>query len=378
MKKEAEVIKNLLPEIEDNFVKVMEEQYDTVEEVSREIVKPFIKTIIDASDYGFSVNHSDAYSHLSFNSAWLRYYYPLEFLTASLNQFDGKKEKTKSLLSYAEKQGIEIRDIEFGHSTTGYMLDKKTNSIYRGIKAIKFLNKTVGDATWERRNLQYNDFLDVILALTEKVDLETFKEVMDVESKAESKVDHEKAKALYNDSEKQETLKKNHMEILIKLGFFKQFGGTKYLLDLYEIYQDKYKVSHIPSTKLKRIVEIRELMQDMNVNEELSLIERCRAEFEFTTKISTIDDRVDKSMMMCTELKVNKNNVRGQFYQFNSGKTFTIKVDMATYRNNKFEEGDVVSFLEYNLKKKSRKRNGKWVTLAEKELWGASIRTIKA
>lgn len=61
--------KTLLPEIEKRFIDYSSEHYDITRERCEEVIKPFLQIILDASAYGFSWNHSDAYSPLDISAA---------------------------------------------------------------------------------------------------------------------------------------------------------------------------------------------------------------------------------------------------------------------------------------------------------------------
>lgn len=104
----------LLPEIEERFVAYCSEQYDMTSEQCEKIIKPFLQIILDASAYGFSWNHSDAYSSIGYICGYLRYYYPLEFLTAALNIFGDNMDKTAAITNYATSVGIRHHTAKVG------------------------------------------------------------------------------------------------------------------------------------------------------------------------------------------------------------------------------------------------------------------------
>ena len=153
----------LLPEIEQRFIEYSSTHYDITKEKCQEVIKPFLQIILDASDYGFSWNHSDAYSSIGYISGYLRYYYPLEFLTASLNIFSDKEEKTTAITNYARKVGITIKDIKFGHSKADYSMEKETNSIYKGIASIKYMSADVANKLYDLAHTQkFDSFIDLL------------------------------------------------------------------------------------------------------------------------------------------------------------------------------------------------------------------------
>src|SRR5690606_31874823 len=102
-----------LSKIHDGFISYMVKHYGEDERHAEEILKSFLQVIKDASNYGFSTNHSTPYSYIGYAGAYLRYHYPLEFLTVILNLQDDDKEKTGKIMNYAKKRGIDIKPIEF-------------------------------------------------------------------------------------------------------------------------------------------------------------------------------------------------------------------------------------------------------------------------
>jgi DNA polymerase-3 subunit alpha len=190
-----------IPQIHDGFIKTMKEKYNTSEEEAEKIIGDFLRVIEDASNYLFSLNHALPYSYIGYICGYLRYYYPLEFLTSALNIFESKPDDTARVVAYAKKVGIEIKGIQFGKSESGYTMDKNNNCIYKGIASIKYCN---GDIATELLNLSknhYNNFIDLL-----------------------------------QDIYTQTSLNSRQLNILIGLNFFSEFGKNKYLMDIVDIY----------------------------------------------------------------------------------------------------------------------------------------------
>lgn len=188
----------LLPEIEQRFIEYTYNTFNTPKEKAEKIIKPFIQTILDASSYAFSWNHSDAYSCIGYISGYLRYYYPLEFITSALNIFFDNEDKTQNITNYAHKIGIKIKSPKFAHSKSDYICDKKQKVIYKGINSIKSVQSVAADILYQISQKNPDDFLE-LLYMTEQI-----------------KVNGKK-------------INKTSMEILIKLGFFDKFGDVNYL-----------------------------------------------------------------------------------------------------------------------------------------------------
>lgn len=191
-----------IPQIKAGFAKTMAEQYGMSQEESDKVIADFIQVIMDASNYLFSLNHSQPYSYEGYVSGWLRYHYPLQFLTVALNINQGKEEKTSALTAYAHKVGIGIKPPKFRHSRSAYFCDTETNCIYKGLGSIKYMSEQVAEALYSMRDMQFGNFIDVLFALQQLKD------------KPDSR----------------------QLDILIKIGYFEEFGPVKALLLGWEIF----------------------------------------------------------------------------------------------------------------------------------------------
>ena len=204
-----------IPQIKAGFAKTMAEQYGMSKEESDKVIADFIQVIMDASNYLFSLNHSQPYSYEGYVSGWLRYHYPLQFLTVALNINQGKEEKTGALTAYAHKVGIAIKPPKFRHSRSAYFCDTETNCIYKGLGSIKYMSEQVAEALYDMRDMQFRNFIDVLFALQQLKD------------KPDSR----------------------QLDILIKIGYFEEFGSAKALLLGVEIFNKFYKCKNIKLDK---------------------------------------------------------------------------------------------------------------------------------
>ena len=204
-----------IPQIKAGFAKTMAEQYGMSKEESDKVIADFIQVIMDASNYLFSLNHSQPYSYEGYVSGWLRYHYPLQFLTVALNINQGKEEKTSALTAYAHKVGIGIKPPKFRHSRSAYFCDTETNCIYKGLGSIKYVSEQVAEALYGMRDMQFRNFIDVLFALQQLKD------------KPDSR----------------------QLDILIKIGYFEEFGSAKALLLGVEIFNKFYKCKNIKLDK---------------------------------------------------------------------------------------------------------------------------------
>lgn len=188
----------LLPEIERRFVSHSSSHYDISEERCMEVIKPFLQIILDASEYGFSWNHSDPYSCTGYVCGYLRYYYPLEFLCAALNVFEEKGEKTAAITKYAAKVGIAVTLPRWGLSRSKYVFDKEKNIIAKGLASVKYMNATISEELYQlSTECHYTHFSTLLRDISEKTSVDT-----------------------------------RQLTILIGLDFFKDFGNQRELLHI--------------------------------------------------------------------------------------------------------------------------------------------------
>lgn len=188
------------------FIQTMKDDYGVEKEEAEKIIKNFLKVIIDASDYLFSLNHAQPYSFLGYAVGYLRYYYPLETYTTALNVYKNKKEKDKenklvAITRYINNHNVEIRPIKFGKSGAKYTLDKTNGVIYKGIESIKDCNAKIADELLEVATRGHKDFFDLL------------QDIKDNTSVGVSK-----------------------LKILTTLNFFSDYGKNDYLLKLIDLF----------------------------------------------------------------------------------------------------------------------------------------------
>lgn len=90
--------------------------------------------------YSFNKSHAVAYSTVSYWTAWLKYYYPLEFMFALLKNEKDKDARTEYLIE-AKRMGIPLRLPHINDSDTDFKIEGK--GIRFGLSAIKYISDTI-------------------------------------------------------------------------------------------------------------------------------------------------------------------------------------------------------------------------------------------
>jgi DNA polymerase-3 subunit alpha len=98
--------------------------------------------------YSFNKSHAVAYSTLSYWTAWLKYYYPLEFMYSLLKNESDKDARTEYLIE-AKRMGIPIRLPHINESDVDFKIEGK--GIRFGLTAIKYISDNIANKYMEAR-----------------------------------------------------------------------------------------------------------------------------------------------------------------------------------------------------------------------------------
>jgi len=116
------------------------------------------------AEYGFNKSHSAAYSFITYQTAYLKSYYPLEYLTSVINSEIGSKiEDIVKYIKEAKSMGIEVLPPDINKSYEEFR--PEGNNIRFGLSAIKNVGKAnVKDIIEEReKNGPFSSFEDFII-----------------------------------------------------------------------------------------------------------------------------------------------------------------------------------------------------------------------
>src|SRR5690606_13232192 len=145
------------------------------------------------------------------------------------------------------------------------------NTIYKGIKSIKFLNEQTANELYELANTdkylnEEVSYLELLIDIIERTNVNT-----------------------------------RQVKILIELGFFDKFGKREIMSNLWDVINDKgepsrinekykdrkayplkYSKTHVSKTKEKRIANIKEYVEDLESNppDEKTIYEQIQFEIE--------------------------------------------------------------------------------------------------
>ena len=201
-RKQKERLEKAMPDILEGYCSRSSEPRDVAEHEAKE----FLQVISDSANYQFGYNHAIAYCKLGYLCAYLRHYYPIEFITSFLNNA-ANEDDIRNGTTYANRVGIKVTMPKWGISRSNYAYDKDQNIISKGLSSVKYIGSNVGEKLYEIAHQRYyKRFIDVLAAL-------------DAESVIDSR----------------------QLDVLIKIDFFSMFGNQRELMRISDIYVNMFK-----------------------------------------------------------------------------------------------------------------------------------------
>ena len=379
-KKNKQVIDEEVPKIHKDFVKTMVNEYHDTPQHAEEVAQDFMQVFMDAANYGFSINHSMAYSYIGYISTWLRYYYPLEWCTAAFEIWKGKQEKINKVTKFAERHGITMKPVEFRKSKSLYYMDKDTNTIYEGTATIKGCNQQIGDELYVLRDKKYNFFTDLLIDIFDPTIIEYQNEKLPVLSAYKDReVDflkqidlsiNKRAGNCNITAEKPFAINSRSMINLIRLRYFKEFGGTQKLVKVYEFFRKNYKPKnkrfvgkyekYLRCVEYEKSLDYDDFPISVSLQDEMSLLGRC----------ISVNETAPKNIAFVTSVLKRSNKTRVGLYSLRNGYEVAAYIRNADLVNSKLTAGHMLRIKETRMKPKIVKVDGRWqASQSNQELW---------
>lgn len=286
---------------------------------------------------------------IGYMCAYFRYYYPVEFISAYLNNANNDADIVNGT-ALAKQLGISIHNPQFRHSKDVYIPDSKNRAIYKGIASIKYLNAEVAQKMYEMRDTEFPTFIDFLAV---------------------------------NPCDTRQT------EILIKLGFFREFGKSKKLLEIFKLYiaygtkkqisKDKITLPEetvlkyaTATAKLYKVFDMNGLLSEMCSTIEdksISLSEIIAAEIEYLGYIQTTIPSLNDNYYAIVDINDKYANRVVKLYRLNNGDMITVKIKGKVFVDNPVKKNDIIKTLDISEEPKWGKTpEGEWYRKEETEL----------
>ena len=319
------------------------------------------QVVEDASRYSFNASHSLSVAWDSIYGAYLKANYPLEYYTVILNEYESDSERTRKIQLELPYFNIKLSDIKFGKSTNIYSFDRNTNTIYKSITSIKFLNAQIAQEIYQlSQQNTYTNFIDLIKDIKEKTSTNS-----------------------------------RQLKILTGLNFFSQFGKNKKLLEILDLYETIADSKQIKKDKIEQLKldvnllikyskkETDKLYKDIDTisyikdvseqieNKALSVKDQVKFEMEFLEYTTVQYEKADKSLYIVVDFKCYKDKTKPYITLRNlkTGEELKTKVKNGkNFTENPFKLFDVLQVLNFKTQKKMKNVGGKWERTNEDEL----------
>lgn len=293
-------------------------------------------------NYGFNTPHGTAYALDCLYCAYLKANYPLDYYSVVLNMYDKDQGKTDKLVKELEYFGIKLSSIKFRYSGPEYRSDKTTNTIYKGMSSIKYLNKRMSRELNEFAQAPFKDFYDLLNTIDTKT-----------------------------------TVNSRQLEVLIKLDFFSEFGNPNQLLYQNELYNKyfsraQFKKDELNSDEIAAILmcDHTETERLYKINNQMELIRQLDNSAKITTPIcdklsyedehlgyiATVIPKVSPQLAYITNVNDKYRNRLVTLYRLNSGETEVVKIKAKTFERLPVEKGQIIKTLDASRERKWRKK----------------------
>ena len=308
------------------------------------------QVVEDASRYSFNASHSLSVGIDSLYGAYLKATFPSEYFTVALSLYSDDLDRTAKLIAEMPEFGLSLKPIKFRHSRADYNMEKETQSIYKSLSSLKYMNKDVSEQLYAMKDQQFNSFIDLLSAFPGN---------------------------------------SRQREILCRLNYFSEFGGSLKLLKIAELYDKYYGKKIIKKEKCDLPIEVVEKFAashtekqyrfepegmlnllselcDRIPDEDLPILAQIDAQKEYLGYIDLVDPTKPTQAVV---LEVNtKYTPKLTLYRLGDGQTVNIKLKKRSFECDPLASGMIIDY-RTEKKNKWRKENDEWVQINEYEDW---------
>lgn len=109
-------------------------------DIDQETANHIFEQMSEFAKYGFNRSHSVAYAIITYQTAYMKAYFPIQFMAALMSLDAGDTDKTLKYLRYCRQKGIKVLPPDINKSDYGFTVDG--SSIRFGLGAVKGLGES--------------------------------------------------------------------------------------------------------------------------------------------------------------------------------------------------------------------------------------------
>jgi len=134
---EADVMRRIMGKKKKDKMPAQEQKFiegAVAKGVDKKLAYTIFQDLLPFCEYGFNKSHAAAYTYLSFQTAYLKTHYPLEFMSALLTSEAGNQDKITLYLKECANMGIKVSGPDINRGYRAFSVND--NSIVYGFSAI--------------------------------------------------------------------------------------------------------------------------------------------------------------------------------------------------------------------------------------------------
>lgn len=351
----------------ENGITVYEDEIVSIEKYKVEIVydvemdDPYHTFVSESGLVTSNSAHAYCMALDSLYQAWQKTHYPYEFYEVLLQHYTDKGNKNK--VTELKKEmlkgyGIKLGEYKFRNDNRKFVSDKEKQTIYPSLSSVKSIGQVVADCLYEMRNNQYDSFISLLYDLEET------------------------------------PIKKNNIEVLIKIEYFSEFGSVEKLLNALEWFKNLGDKRQIKKEKAELLGISREAILPFSGKETDKIYNKVDMKNflkHYTNSLTIPDtDFIDlvayrfeylgycditnedyKNTIYITDVNL-AYSPKITYYSLRNGKTLVFKVGKNTFRKNPLQVGDFVKINKDGCHRKNKQRkldNGKYQPIEDEFEW---------
>lgn len=117
--------------------------------IDEKVANKIYDEMIDFAKYAFNKSHAAAYAVVSYQTAYLKYYYPVEYMAALMTSVQDNSTKVSEYILTCRRMGIQILPPDINEGEGNFSVSGK--QIRYGLSAIKSVGRPVIDAILAER-----------------------------------------------------------------------------------------------------------------------------------------------------------------------------------------------------------------------------------
>ena len=136
--------------------------------IDEQVANKIYDEMLDFANYAFNKSHAAAYAVVAYQTAWLKYYYPVEYMAALMTSVIDNPSKVAEYIYASRQMGIQILPPDINNGEADFSVDE--GNIRYGLSAIKSVGRPVVRAMLEERMTfgPYKNLEDFITRVSSK------------------------------------------------------------------------------------------------------------------------------------------------------------------------------------------------------------------